>query len=374
MRVGVGLQPAEGEGDTPSDRIGQERWGVERACPIGFVDGQASCAQSVQPPGVEGARLAGGVVCLNSPLHPLWRHLDHLCQPADSIGLVGLFCGADGALPGVRVFCARFVIEQVEGHSTLVVHDGLAELHVSLVAEVLAFVQKPLTVFVDEETKLEDVDRRHSTLERSGAGVEDRGMEVSPLPGGHGPNLQGHLQPLAGVIAGAAQDDVVHVAAEVAHTHLHIGLEAPAGDHHAPAGFDVSVAVRLQRADTNHSSCAIREQLLSCRPVGYVHAAAFQVFIQCINQLPATTHGLPAVACHVGITLLPLHAELGEPVHHVRGVVHNHPDEVLVRPAAGHPQEGVEEIFLGLPRRAILVRFVGIADLGISNGGVAAAL
>src|SRR5437762_10951330 len=29
LRVGAGLEPAEGEGDTPSDRIGQEGWGVE---------------------------------------------------------------------------------------------------------------------------------------------------------------------------------------------------------------------------------------------------------------------------------------------------------------------------------------------------------
>src|SRR5262249_15378038 len=132
---------------------------------------------------------------------------------------------ADSPLPSIWVLSARPTIEDVEGHTIFVVHDGLAEFHVGLVAKVLALVEKAFAVLVNEETQLENVDCGDTTLKRRRTGIEHSRMETPPLPRGQATDPQSNLQAFASVVARAAQDDIVHEATKVTPPHLRVGFE-----------------------------------------------------------------------------------------------------------------------------------------------------
>src|SRR5690606_22904149 len=144
------------------------------------------------------------------------------------------------------------VVENLPGHLVGLVQDDAAVLGVGVVAEVGAFVDESLAVGIDHDAPrvavLLEIVADREVAEFGSVEVPADRVAARPVAVGAGADVEGHLDAVAGVVAGAAHLREVPAGAEIARPPLGVGLETTAGQHHG-LGPDLEALAVLADVD-----------------------------------------------------------------------------------------------------------------------------
>lgn len=242
-----------------------------------------------------------------------------------------------------------------------------------MVAKVLALIEEAVAGAVDKDAHLVVVKGGDAAFDPGRAGIEDCGVVIAPLAGGLGAGIDGHADALAGVVAAAAEDERVGEAAQVAHAHLDVRLEAATGEDDTARGVQVNDAFGAAGADARDGSIAVDDEVDGAGFVRDDAAEAFEPPVEEVDQALAAGFRAATVAGGVGVAGLPFEAHGGEPFGRIAGVFAEGTDEPGVGASAGDAHEVVEHVVDRVVARAELVGFVGEAHLGIGEAGIATA-
>src|SRR5262249_26460187 len=143
----VDAHAPEGECDAAGDRIGGERRAVEPLGPVGLRQRQARGAEAIAYRWIEGGVANGRIVAVErfrTCLAIDGQLRDERCERVRDHGLARLVA----ALEKRR----RLGVEDLVRDATRLIEDDAAELGVGVELKVLALVEEPPAVTVDEDT------------------------------------------------------------------------------------------------------------------------------------------------------------------------------------------------------------------------------
>ena len=155
---------------------------------------------------------------------------------ASSSKRVGLFLGdaRDAVFLAQQVH--DLLVEDLPGEQARLVHHLAAVFGVSVGVEIEALVDEALAERVDDDAErivvLLEAVADIEVAERRRVQIPLHRMAPDQWPADGGADIERHLEPLAGVVLGAAHLGQIPIGAEIARAHLGIGLEPAAGEHH----------------------------------------------------------------------------------------------------------------------------------------------
>ncbi len=224
-------------------------------------------------------------------------------------------------------------------------------------------------------------------------------MRARPVAVHRRPQIERHLQPLAGVEARAAHLGEVPVRPEIARPHLGVGLEPAAGQHHRfrpqiaqpaamahPHAFDAAVA-----GQQRHRRGLVQHRDAVARGAGVQRLDQFLAAAPDVAGEPAPEFELAVDAERLAAEAeLKAHALLAHPQPGLKAAADQDFGQVGVAAILGHPSHVVEILLLGVGAeidvaqlglvhvgdqpRQILAAVVDDAKGAAGKGGVAAAL
>ncbi len=159
---------------------------------------------------------------------------------------------------------ADLVVENLEGQSLGLGHQGSSVSDVGVIPEVSAFVEEAVPVNIDDQPEGVGV-----LLEQLGDGavaegrrvhVPGHGVAAAPVSVGLGAHVQGHADAVTGVVRDAPNLDRFPAGAQIPAPHLGVGLK-PAGGQYHRASPDILEALRPQHLQAAYPTLVVLQQL-----------------------------------------------------------------------------------------------------------------
>src|SRR5262249_31698856 len=168
-------------------------------------------------------RLAGTVVGLDRSGECFRRDLEFLCKLSDGVRFhLGDLLDAIFVAQPVD----RSLIEDLHGRAVWLAHDRPAKLDVGEVSIVLALIDEPISIEIDQYAKrigvLLKVVEHPAVAERRRGDVPANGMAARPIAERHRTDIDRHADAVAGVVARATYASEIPALTEIAHAHLRV--------------------------------------------------------------------------------------------------------------------------------------------------------